>query len=200
MDLEGIYNLENLSVLSIDGVIKYKLDIAKFGSLEHLSCQFSSKLLNINLAVSLNTICFTNFKMSNLDIFDKMTKLEKLSLYSTSLETLSGVSNLTCLKKLIIDKAPALKSLNGFKESNQAMKYLEVYNAKNLTDVASLKWLVNLKVLYLQRIKFIESLSFIKTMNDLDELVISCPVFDSDFSILDKIPNKFVLGYKKNNL
>ena len=138
--------------------------------------------------------------MDDLTILENLKLLETVTLYNTNIESLDGIANLINLKKVSIDKAPRLKNLNGFSESNFNMEEVEIFNAKNLRDVSALKYLHNLKNLYLQRISNIETLSFLSNINNLDRIVISSNVEDKDFSLVEAIPNKFILGYKYNNL
>lgn len=80
------------------------------------------------------------------------------------------------------------------------METVEVFNAKNLRDIIALKYLHNLKTLYLQRISDIETLSFLSNISNLDRIVVSSNVDDKDYSFVETIPHRFILGYQHNNL
>lgn len=137
MNLGGIYNLVNLEVLSIESLLKNDLDISIFKSLKYLNCVYSTRLKNLETAFSLKFLSMTGFKMDNLSVLKNLKLLESITLYNTHIESLVGVGLLINLKKVSIDKAPKLKSLSGFTESNSNMEYLEVFNAKNLRDVSA---------------------------------------------------------------
>lgn len=200
MNIGGIDNLVNLEVLSIEGPLKKNLDISIFKSLKYLNCVYGPKLRNLGSAFSLKFLSVSGFKMDDLTILEGLKLLETITLYNTYIESLDGIANLISLKKVSIDRAPRLKSLNGFAESNSNMEDVEIFNAKNLRDVSALKYLHNLKNLYLQRISNIETLSFLSNINSLDRIVISSNVEDKDFSLVERIPHRFILGYQHNNL
>lgn len=196
----GIDNLVNLEVLSLESPLKKDLDISIFKLLKYLNCVYSSRIRNLESAYSLKFLSMIGFKMDDLTIMEDLKLLETVTLYNTNIESLDGIANLINLKKISIDKAPRLKSLNGFSESNSNMEEVEIFNAKNLRDVSALKYLHNLKNLYLQRISNIDTLSFLSNINNLDRIVISSNVEDKDFSLVEAIPYKYILGYKHNNL
>lgn len=200
MNIGGIDNLVNLEVLSMESPLKKDLDISIFKLLKYLNCVYSPRIRNLGSAFSLKFLSMSSFKMGDLTILENLKLLETITLDNTYIESLDGIANLVKLKKVSVDKAPRLKSLNGFSESNSNMEDVEIFNAKNLRDVSALKYLHNLKNLYLQRISNIETLSFLSNINNLDRIVISSNVEDKDYSLIERIPHRFVLGYKHNNL
>lgn len=200
MNIGDIDSLVNLEVLSMEGSLKKDLDISIFKFLKYLNCVYSTRLRNLEIAFSLKHLSLSGFKMDDLSIMRNLKLLESVALYNTHIKYLYGIGNLINLKKVLIDKAPKLKNLCGFTEQNSNMETVEVFNAKNLRDIIALKYLHNLKTLYLQRISDIETLSFLSNISNLDRIVVSSNVDDKDYSFVETIPHRFILGYQHNNL
>ena len=200
MNIRDIDSLVNLEVLSMEGSLKKDLDISIFKFLKYLNCVYSTRLQNLETAVALKSLSLSGFKREDLSIIRNLKLLESIALYNTHIESLDGIGNLINLKKVSIDKAPKLKKLSGFTELNSNMEQVEVFNAKNLRDISALRYLHNLKILYLQQISDIQTLSFLTNLNNLDRIVVSSNVNDKDYSFVSKIPHRFILGYQHNNL
>lgn len=198
IDLHNVNCLNNLKQLAL-GEIRQTIDLNNFKNLEVLFAHYSVKLKNLHNAVNLKSASLYNFKDENLMQFNKMENLESIWLHNTTITDFNGLSNLTHLKTIEIDKANDLVSLKGIGKRNISLSKINIYNAKKLVDLNPIMEVQKLKTLFLQKIHAQPNLNFLSGQS-LNTLVIGTKIEKIDSDIILGIKEILIPGYQHNTL
>ena len=128
--LKGLEKLKNLEVLSLDdckGISDFSM-LNQLSNLEMLYLVDSSfnKLSDIAECTNLQTLWIENCDISSWDGLEKLINLESISIHNTNFSSGALLKNM------------------------QTLRYLNLDDNKNFTDIQSLAGLKNLRVLYLE--------------------------------------------------
>jgi hypothetical protein len=171
LDLSPINELKNLRVLHADKVDS-KIDFNNFPNLQVLGTTYNKSIDKIKNCKKLFWLWLDSFKQENLDMLSELSDLMYLHLYKTTIVDLKGIEKLKKLVELHIDGATKLQSLSGLTTSNLNLEFIDIYNAKRLTDYGPLRSVKNVKRLIFVKTGDGEYLEFINDLNNLEELVI----------------------------
>jgi hypothetical protein len=171
LDLSPINELKNLRVLHADK-LDSKIDFNNFPNLQVLGTTYNKSIDKIKNCKKLFWLWLDSFKQENLDMLSELSDLMYLHLYKTTIVDLKGIEKLKKLVELYIDGATKLQSLSGLTTSNLNLEFIDIYNAKRLTDYGPLSSVKNVKRLIFVKTGDGEYLEFINELNNLEELVI----------------------------
>jgi len=119
-----------------------------------------------------------------------LESLEELQLFNSKIENFKGIEKLGNLRKVNIDGARKLESLNGFSKSqSNSMEWLRLWSVRNLYDASAISNLKNLDFLQIAKVNNLKSLSFLNKLKNLSVCNIHksmVKVEDGDYSLIDK--------------
>ena len=171
-DLSLLYGFPNLTHLGISEDNKKEFDYSHFKDLIYLSGTIPRKYKNLNSLKNLKYTYLFDFKRPDFKEFSQMKDIRKIEIYNVNCENLHGLSGLTKLKELNLEKCPKLSSSEGIDSSNGELKNILLKNCKNLHDLSQLKEVHKLEHLYLSKVNQLDSLDFLKSLNSLNFLFI----------------------------
>ena len=171
LDLSPINELKNLRVLHVDKVDS-KIDFNNFPNLQVLGTTYSKSIDKIKNCKKLFWLWLDSFKQENLDMLSDLDDLMHLHLHKTTIVDLKGIEKLKNLVELHIDGATKLQSLSGLSPSNLNLEFIDIFNAKRLTDYESLSNVKTVKRLIFTKTGDGEYLDYIKHLDNLEELII----------------------------
>lgn len=131
INLESIYSLVNLREIDFEKQ-KYNIDVSKFAKLERLGVTYWKGLLHLEKAHSLKSLVLLKFPNSNLTTLSELGKLTTLHIYSSKIETLSGIEELP-IKELTLARNNQLEDITAI-EKLKLLKIIEIEKCKKITD------------------------------------------------------------------
>ena len=147
INTEGIYSLVNLEKLYLDKQ-KFKIDISKFPKIEHLGSEYWKGLINLNNTHTLQSLVLTKLPYTNLKELSELQKLQIVHIYSSKIETLTGIERLP-IKELLLARNSMLEDIQAIKELKSLQKLL-IEKCKKITDYTlldSLKEKVDIRII-----------------------------------------------------
>ncbi len=190
---DKIKYFSNLKILSISYNKKEVIDLKNFPNLEDLNCVFTKKIVNMSSCENLKSLRLLNYNPSTKDLHEipAFHNLLNLGISFANIHTLSGIENLSSLKKFEIWRAPNLQTISSLIPLSQSIETLFIESCKKITDYEIVGNLKLLKKLRISDSGEIQNLSFIKQLKDLDFLSFwGTKVLDGDISHCEGI--KFV--------
>ena len=98
-----------------------------------------------------------------------------------------------------IDSGRKLETLDGFSEKNKNILFFSIYNAKKLNNLDSIKYLSNVKKIFLTKIGDLDNIDFVKYFNNIIIFCVGSTIKHIDENLLSKIKKVNVTEYKGNN-
>jgi hypothetical protein len=172
-NIEPLFNLKELTHLSLPENIQIEFDFSKFSNLIFLGGRLPKKYLNLNKLLNLRYTYLFDYRKSDFKEFSDLKALKKLWLYSVDVENLEGLSNLSNLTQIELESCKKLISLVGIGDNNIKLQTIHLMNCKRLKDLDALSALPNLKKLILYQVQELYSLKFLESLNNIEELYIN---------------------------
>ena len=147
INTEGIYSLVNLEKLYLDKQ-KFKIDISKFPKIEHLGSEYWKGLINLNNTHTLESLVLSKLPNTNFKELSELQKLQIVHIYSSKIETLTGIERLP-IKELLLARNSMLEDIQAIKELKSLQKLL-IEKCKKITDYTlldSLKEKVDIRII-----------------------------------------------------
>lgn len=193
-DYSGIQCLKNLRFFaSVE--LTSPIDFSSFQDLGWLSIIYNKNVIGLSKCKNLYQLYIEKYNKNSLSELRDLVKMESLWLDKTTIQYLEGIENMVQLKRMEIDTARKLVSLNGLNETLSELTFFNIYNAMNLRDYNSLGNLKNLSELYLTKTGEINSISFIEKLTHLERVVIGAKVTDGNMTYLKGIKEVFFNYY-----
>lgn len=171
-DYSQLQNMHNLRYLVIQSGRNYTLDFESLANLEFFGGDWSKNFKSFDKLVKLRHLNIYKLKENNFNWISKLTNLEILGCVHGTFKNLHGIEKLVKLKKLDIDSARNLETLDGFDEVHSSMEFIRLHGVPKLTNADSLSKLKNLRSLQITRFKKLDSLSFLNSLNRLESIAI----------------------------
>jgi hypothetical protein len=179
--VEGIYLSEKLEYLLLDNFINLKflsvpdnkkdiIDVSIFPKLEELCCNLTIRLIGLENLKNLITLFINNYKSPsfNLSNLPQIDSLEYLAITLANIKDISGIERFKNLKKLKIYGASRLETISNIQLLSNRLIEIEIEKCKKITDYQILDKINTLQKLIISESGFIESLSFIKSLSNLE--------------------------------
>ncbi|PQL93814.1 hypothetical protein [Apibacter adventoris] len=131
INTDGFYSLKNLKKIYLDKQ-KFKIDISKFPELEHLGGEYWKGLINVNRAISLQSLVLSKFSGLNLNELSELKKLQRLHIYSSKIETLEGIEQLPLIGLSLV-RNNALENIEAIHKLHK-LKDLLIEKCKKISD------------------------------------------------------------------
>jgi len=128
---DSIYALKNLEKIYLEKQ-RFTLDISRFEKLNHLGTYYWKGLINIEKAYSLKSIVLLKLPDINLERISELKGLETLHVYSSKIQSLEGIQNLS-IKKLSLARNNLLEDIEAIKELNK-LERLNIEKCKKIID------------------------------------------------------------------
>lgn len=203
-DFSGLSNLNNLRELSFGDNVKAKIDLSVVPNLESLSFFFDKQhLLNLENCTKLITLGINNFKPENkkkttissklkiqtlslgkfnpkskdFSMVESLPNLKKLSIYTTSIQSMFGIGKFENLEEVKFFGANKLTDICNVGELKEVNK-IWIENAKKIRNHQHLKNCNQLNNLRLINCGFVENLKWIENLTKLEELVLTKSIIE----------------------
>lgn len=113
LNVETLYALQKLNILTIEKPSKkLKIDVSQIPNLTDLRLDYSPNILNIAKALKMNRLYIWSYKGSDLSEFSDLVNLKDFLLVHPSIETLSGIENMTQLEKFEVAYSRKLSDIS----------------------------------------------------------------------------------------
>jgi len=195
-NFDDIYSLKKLKYLFFNDKEKFSLDLPKFSNLIQLGMgEYWEGLVNLDKAVSLETLVLSKYPKDDLSMLAGLSKLETLHVNNSKIRSLDGIEKLSKLNWLGLAIDQSLTDIKAL-FSVKSLRILSIEKCKHLMEAAVFN-----KTLPLQEFKIdtIDSLSFVQHMPALEKINFGdCK--DGDLAPLLKAPKlkQVVFADKKN--
>jgi len=176
------YSRENLSI-----------DLNKYSNLEQFKTTWNDSIKGLNNCRALKALCLSKYLRKDLKLFSGLEILENLEINYSKIETLEGLQNLKNLVSLDLDNCKKLKNLSGLISSHRNLINIRIFNCPVLRDASSLGELSLLENLHIGRVKELQDLEFLSSMNGLKKCIINpknVGVVNNDYSQLNNHKQK----------
>ena len=189
---KDVYPMHNLSKLRYLKVLTYcntPIDFTCYPELEEISLEWREKASSLYDCTTLKKVFINNCTAKSLKAFGRLNLLEHLSLKSPRLDMIGDVTSLKRLKFLGIYNAKNLNSLEGI-EQFENLQMLEIDTCRKITDIEPIQTLTKLKRLMIANCGEIASLKPVIELKQLEDLFFheSTKIMDGDLAILKELP------------
>jgi hypothetical protein len=171
-NIEPLYKLTRLTHLGMPDNIKTQFDFSNFKDLIYLGGTLPKNYAHFKELTNLKYTRLFEYRKKDFEDFAFCSNLETLWIYSSSVENLNGLSNLSNLVQLDLENCRKLKSLEGIGHNNEMLENIHLVNCKNLKNADDLKYLPNLTQLQLYQILELNSFEFLKDLTKLEILML----------------------------
>lgn len=192
-NFDGLKNLTNLKVLSLDVGKIAKLNLSFLCSLEELYGVLPGKTKGFSSLSKLKFVMVWGYNPTskNLSELGKAENIEELRVRQANLETLKGVEQLSKLRLLEVYGSNKLNDISPISELNN-LKVLELESCKSIRDFSPIGTLSNLETLAIVSCRTMESVSFTKNLAKLNIFNFNrTNVEDGDLSYCQRIPEVY---------
>ncbi len=141
INVDSIYSLKRIQKFYFQSQQKFQIDISKFPEIKHLGGEYWKGLANFNKAFSLESIVFTKFTDLDLERFSELKRLQVLHIYSSRIQTLSGIEELP-IKELTLVRDNSLEDIQAIKDLN-SLEFLHIERCKKIVDCETIDFIRN---------------------------------------------------------
>jgi Leucine-rich repeat (LRR) protein len=191
-DLAVIECLAKLRFLSLSLIITERIDFSQFPEIEEVHLGWSPKAKSVLRCTSLRRLLMTNYKstVGDLSAFCSLSNLECLWLKVCNITSTGDLSCLTHLRRLEINRATKLMSLDGI-EALRGLQELHVETCRRITRIDPVGQLTNLERLLLPNNGEIESIKPLRGLKKLRQFLFyeSTNIKDGDLTPLKALPS-----------
>jgi hypothetical protein len=187
-----VESLTRLRFLSLSLIITGRIDFSRFPELEEVYLTWTPKAESVFGCTSLRKIGMSRYKTEEGDLsaFCSLSNLEVLGLGVCNITRIGDLSCLTHLRKLEINRATKLASLDGI-ELLRGLRELHIETCRRIGRIDPIAQLENLERLLLPNNGPIDSLKPLRRLKKLREFFFyeSTNVLDGDLTPLKDLPN-----------
>lgn len=195
MDANGIEVVTELNNLEELGVGIYNLD--NFDFLENINTNLKELYLQKTKSKKPNISCISRFtelkylylegQQKGIESVNELKKLEKIILRSISTKNLDFLSNLNELWSVDV-KLGGIQNFDAL-TTLPKLKYLELWQVRNLSDLTFISKLVKLQNLFIQSLKQLDKLPDFKNLNSLKRISLENLKGLNNLDSLKDVPN-----------
>lgn len=200
-DITPINYLRNLNFYSGAGQnYSGQLNFSNFSDLQYLSFNWNDKTYkNFESLTKLNETSIWRFPHTDLQIFINPSSLAVLNLnYAQKLVKLSGIENLTSLKKLNLYSAPNLGDISALAGNKKTLLNLSFWLCRRIQDFKVIEQLTNLETFVIQKSAAIHSIQMLKQLHKLWYVSIDTEILDENIAYLKERNFKYKKMKKYN--
>ena len=163
-----LYQMPNLKSLHLD--VLYPIDFKRLSNITELSLMWNKKLIsNFEKLEKLEHLSISDFDEKDLSKLSSLTNLKSLSFKTARVKSLKGIEHLTNLRVLSLGGVRSLIDVSDI-TTLQNLKFLEFDICWKLQDFSPVSQLKELEVLQLMDCKNLASIKFVKDMPKLRQL------------------------------
>lgn len=171
-DIAPLFNLKQLTHLSLPDDIKIEFDFSKFENLVFLGGSMPKKYINLNRLVNLKYTYLFGYRKPDFTELANCKNLSRLWMYSADVQSLDGLSALAKLEQLDLESCRKLTNLDGIGAGNSSLHTVHLSNCKRLSNADALQHLPALKQLSLYKVPGLYSLNFLNSLSKLEVLML----------------------------
>lgn len=184
-DYAPVNNLHKLKSLGFPDNKRDTIDLSNFPHLESLACDYSPRLKELETCGELRSLTLSGYKSSakTIEKIPPLPSLITLNLFVTNITSLVGINSFPQLNELTLFRASRLEDISALREIRDTVTRIEIDSCKQIRNYEVLGELTNLERLIISCSSPIESLSFTKTLPNLDFLsFVKTNIVDGDLS------------------
>lgn len=190
-DTAILNRLHNLKVLGLADSKTSTIDLRNFPNLHTLACEFSRRIVGLDSCVNLRNLSLTHYDSAAGDLsqLPRLRDLEELNLFQTNIASLTGIEDFESLRTLTFFRANKLTNLDDLRSMQGHLQTLEIDQCKRIKDYHVLGLLTELRRLMISKSAPIDSLEFIKSLENLEFFsFVETNVISGDLSPCWKVP------------
>lgn len=191
-DVSALTELKSLRLIILHINLLRPPDLSQLPNLEAFGGEWSKRFDSIFQSTALKILYLSRYTGADLSLLEQLTELERFSLSSRKIESLSGIENFTALRIFHLYMCTKLKSLDGIEALSQSLEDLEIESCKRLHDLSPIRPLTRLKRLVLNRFDEVDSFAPLEALRDLETFRMDYPprpTAEHDLSFLSDLPN-----------
>lgn len=184
-DISVLNDLHRLDFLGFADNKKTVIDLSNFPNLTTLACEFTPRVLSLESCEQLRNLTLTRYKSSDktLERISPLSSLITLNLFVTNIFSLAGIGRFPLLKELTLFRANRLEDISALRDIKNTLTMIEFDSCKRISNYEVLGELTNLKRLLIGSSAAIKSLSFVRSLENLEFLsFMGTNVVDGDLS------------------
>lgn len=169
-DISVLNSLHKLKILGFADNKKTKIDLSNFPNLATLACEYSPRLLSLEVCEQLRSLTLTGYRVTSKSLIaiPLLSSLEEFDLFVTNIATLEGIERFTNLRKLTLFRASQLQQIDSLRALKGTITSIEFDQCKKILSYDALGELENLRRLILFNCHPIESLAFTRRLEKLE--------------------------------
>lgn len=171
-NIKPLFLFKHLTHLSLPENIKIEFDFSNFKELIFLGGTLPKNYINFNQLAKLQVTYLWGYRKANFNEFINCKDLKTLQVFSTDVENLKGLSDLSKLSHISLNNCRKLISLEGIGSQNINLRAIGLTNCKKLRTLDNLISIPDLETLVLYQIPQLNSLSFLNNLNKLENIMI----------------------------
>jgi len=209
LDVSPINSLTRLEDLNIELSQVGVLDYASLKNLKSLAIPWGKAHVRLAEATSLRALGLSKYKSANLGILSRMSGLETLRLFGSSIESLDGLQDCLKVKSVMLVDCRRVKDYSALYKLPHLTE-LHLHSVLPVGDLEFLRKLPTVKSLALDNVGPVPNLEAVLSLKDLEwiHLAGTTVVMDGNISCLDQLPklekiwmdNKRHYDIKRENL
>lgn len=168
-----------------------KLDLSCLPALKDLVLTYSDNIDGLQTLEQLERLVVFRVKTANKDLAGVLPgNIRDLAIRQSPLESLSGLEELKRLEKCELSYLPKLQDVSALAALKDSLKFLDIQNAKRITNHHTLGALENLDELCILQCKSMPSIGWLRSLKRLRRFVfMDTRIEDGDLSPLLDLPN-----------
>lgn len=168
-----------------------KLDLSCLPALKDLVFTYSDNIYGLQTLEQLERLVVFRVKTANKDLAGVLpSNIRDLAIRQSPLESLSGIEELKLLEKCELSYLPKLQDVSALAALKGSLRFLDIQNAKRITNPHTLGALENLDELRIWQCKSMPSIGWLRSLKRLRRFVfMDTRIEDGDLSPLLELPN-----------
>lgn len=201
-DFRFLSDMVWLKRLSLNAYLgTHPIDLSPLRNLSYLFVAWQKRIEGIEQCRNVRELCLSEFKEPDLSKIRSMRHLERLSIETGSIKTLSGLEAAQCLESVELGNCRYLQSIAALNGKKQ-LKELEIEACSKIADYEALTDLPSLEKLHLTNCKDIPSIRFISHFPALKKLwlIANTNVVDGDLAPAKDLEDPVIVHRKHYNM
>lgn len=189
-ELQEIERLTELKSLGLSET-RSSLDLRNLKSLTELAYTWSPRIHGLSSLPHLKALTISKVRTQDKTLRGVLpSTLHEVLILQSPLESLSGLEDLTLLEKCELSYLPKLQDISALAALKDSLKFLDIQNAKRITNHHTLGALENLDELRIWQCKSMPSIGWLRSLKRLRRFVfMDTRIEDGDLSPLLDLPN-----------
>ena len=185
--INELYNLEDLSLITYS---KNSVDFSNFPKLTTLDFEWINGSTSLFDLKHIQDLSINRYSDKNLELFSKLTSLNRLSLMNSRINSLDNICQLTNLNSLSLINLTKVENCSCLSNLTN-LEDITIHSCKKISDISPLFSLQKIKKMHILDMGIIQSISGIEVMTNLKEFLFyeSTNIIDGDLIGLTKLPN-----------